>query len=309
MVPSGEKMLSSSVVRDVELEMQGHLVRADLIVLLMLEFEIIFGMDWLAGNGASIDFCRKTVSTNPVGGESFIFELGLGAVLMQNERVIAYVSRQLKIHEKNYPTHDLKLAAVVFALKIWRHYLYGDKCKIFTIHKSLKEYEDVQRPTFTLLVAGYEEEHSEVCVQMPHLSADEGRASETCGVDEAAPYSRVEVGEYYYGLCSWFAITVKDCNAICMIVDRLNKSEHFLSVKMTYSLSQYAELYIREIFRLDGIPLSIISDRDPHFTSSFWKSLYSAMGTKLLFSTAFNPQTDGQSDRVIQILRTCYRLV
>ena len=63
---------------------------------------------------------------------------GLGAVLMQNGKVIAYASRQLKIHEKNYPTHDLELAAVVFALKIWRHYLYGEQFEAFTDHKSLK---------------------------------------------------------------------------------------------------------------------------------------------------------------------------
>ena len=63
---------------------------------------------------------------------------GLGCVLMQNDRVIAYASRQLKKHEENYPTHDLELAAVVFALKIWRHYLYGVPCRIFTDHKSLQ---------------------------------------------------------------------------------------------------------------------------------------------------------------------------
>jgi hypothetical protein len=63
---------------------------------------------------------------------------GLGCVLMQEGRVVAYSSRQLKIHEKNYPTHDLELAAVVHALKTWRHYLYGQKCDIYTEHKSLK---------------------------------------------------------------------------------------------------------------------------------------------------------------------------
>jgi hypothetical protein len=63
---------------------------------------------------------------------------GLGYVLMQEERVVAYSSWQLKIHEKNYPTHDLELAAVVHALKTWRHYLYGQKCDIYTDHKSLK---------------------------------------------------------------------------------------------------------------------------------------------------------------------------
>ncbi|GJT19128.1 putative reverse transcriptase domain-containing protein [Tanacetum coccineum] len=63
---------------------------------------------------------------------------GLGCVLMQHGKVIAYASRQLKPYEVNYPTHDLELAAVVFALKIWRHYLYGESCDIFTDHKSLK---------------------------------------------------------------------------------------------------------------------------------------------------------------------------
>ena len=63
---------------------------------------------------------------------------GLGAVLMQDGRVVAYASRQLKKHEQNYPVHDLKLATVVMALKMWRHYLYGARFEIFTDHKSLK---------------------------------------------------------------------------------------------------------------------------------------------------------------------------
>ncbi|GJR87639.1 putative reverse transcriptase domain-containing protein [Tanacetum coccineum] len=83
----------------------------------------------------------------PQGAENFIVycdasHKGLGAVLMQNEKVIAYASRQLKIHEKNYTTHDLELGAVVFALKIWRHYLYGTKCTVFTDHKSLQHILD-----------------------------------------------------------------------------------------------------------------------------------------------------------------------
>ena len=62
----------------------------------------------------------------------------LGCMLMQNGNVIAYASHQLMPYEQNYPTHDLELAVVVFALKIWRHYLYGERCKIYTDHKSLK---------------------------------------------------------------------------------------------------------------------------------------------------------------------------
>ena len=64
--------------------------------------------------------------------------IGLGCVLMQDGKVVAYAFRKLKPYEKNYPTHDLELAAVEFALKIWRHDLYGEKCRIYTDHKSLK---------------------------------------------------------------------------------------------------------------------------------------------------------------------------
>nr|GFC45627.1 putative reverse transcriptase domain-containing protein [Tanacetum cinerariifolium] len=83
----------------------------------------------------------------PEGSKDFIVycdasNKGLGAVLMQREKVISYASRQLKIHEKNYTTHDLELGAVVFALKILRHYLYGTKCTAFTDHKSLQHILD-----------------------------------------------------------------------------------------------------------------------------------------------------------------------
>ena len=79
----------------------------------------------------------------PLGKDSYVVysdasRQGLGCVLMQDGRVIACASHQLKKHEQNYPTHDLELAAVVFALKIWRHYLYGVPCQIFTDHKSLQ---------------------------------------------------------------------------------------------------------------------------------------------------------------------------
>ncbi|GJZ60632.1 putative reverse transcriptase domain-containing protein [Tanacetum coccineum] len=91
--------------------------------------------------------CSAPILALPEGAENFIVycdasHKGLGAVLMQNEKVIAYASRQLKIHEKNYTTHDLELGAVVFAIKIWRHYLYGIKCTVFTNHKSLQHILD-----------------------------------------------------------------------------------------------------------------------------------------------------------------------
>ena len=67
-----------------------------------------------------------------------VSRIRLGCVLMQNRKTTAYASRKLKVHEKNYPTHDLELAAAVFVLKIWRHYLYGVHVDIFTDHKSLQ---------------------------------------------------------------------------------------------------------------------------------------------------------------------------
>ncbi|GKC58693.1 putative reverse transcriptase domain-containing protein [Tanacetum coccineum] len=91
--------------------------------------------------------CSAPILDLPEGSEDFVVyydasQKGLGAVLMQREKVIAYASRQLKIHEKNYTTHDLELGSVVFALKIWRHYLYGTKCTMFTNHKSLQHILD-----------------------------------------------------------------------------------------------------------------------------------------------------------------------
>ncbi|KAL0544325.1 hypothetical protein IC582_019438 [Cucumis melo] len=100
------------------------------------------------GGEDSFQNLKQKLVTAPVltvsdGSGSFVIysdasKKGLGCVLMQQDKVVAYASRQLKSHEQNYPTHDLELAAVVFALKIWRHYLYGEKIQIFTDHKSLK---------------------------------------------------------------------------------------------------------------------------------------------------------------------------
>ena len=83
------------------------------------------------------------VLTQPTCGKEYVIFSdaslnGLGCLLLQEGKVVAYASRQLKPHEKNYPTHDLELAAIVFALKIWRHDFYGEKCFIYTDHKSLK---------------------------------------------------------------------------------------------------------------------------------------------------------------------------
>ncbi|KAL5570794.1 hypothetical protein UlMin_020391 [Ulmus minor] len=156
-------------------------------------------------------------------------KMGLGAVLMQTDKVVAYASRQLKDHEKNYPTHDMELAAVVFALKIWRHYLYGAHCRIYTDHKKNSE--------FGLSPDGILHFKGRLCI--PN---DPEMRNQILSEAHSTPYS-------------------------VHPVDRLTKSAHFIPIRVTYSLEQLAELYVKDIVRLHGVPKSIISDRDARFTS------------------------------------------
>jgi len=103
--------------------------------------------------------------------------------------------------------------------------------------------------------------------------------------------------------------TVRGHDAIWVGVDRLTKSAHFLAMNLRMPMAKLAQLYIQEIVRLHGVPGSIVSDRDPRFTSRFWQTLQEAIGSRLRMSFAYHPQTDGQSERMIQsledLLRTC----
>ena len=96
-------------------------------------------------------------------------------------------------------------------------------------------------------------------------------------------------------------------DVIWVVVDRLTKSAHFLPMRMTQPVEELAQLYINEIVRLHGVPISIISDRDSRFTAKVWKGLQSAFGTQLKLSSAFHPQTDRQIERTIQTLEDMLR--
>ena len=104
-----------------------------------------------------------------------------------------------------------------------------------------------------------------------------------------------------------FPRTPRRHDAVWVIVDQLTKSAHFLAVRMTFTLEEFYRLYIQEIVWLHGVPVSIVSDRDPRFTAHFWKSFQKAMGTRLTMSTTFHPQTDGQSEMTIQVLEDMLR--
>ncbi|GJZ04659.1 putative reverse transcriptase domain-containing protein [Tanacetum coccineum] len=279
--------------------------------------------------------------------------LGLGCVLMQKGRVIAYSSRHIKIHKKNYTTQDLELGAVVFALKIWRHYLYRTKsifidydCEIryhpgkenvvayvlsrkeriktrrvrvmnMTIHSSIKDRILAVQNEASVVV--------EAPTEMLTLIMDEAHKSK---------YSfHLGADKMYYDLRDmyWWSGMKKDIalywkweriamdfvmklprtssghDAIWVIVDRLTKSAHLLPIHEDYKMDRLARLYLSEIIAKHGVPISIISDRNSRFTSGFWQSMQEALGTRLDMSTAYHPQTDGQSERIIQTLEDMLR--
>ncbi|WVZ88875.1 hypothetical protein U9M48_035342 [Paspalum notatum var. saurae] len=385
---------------------------------------------------------------------------GLGGVLMQEGRVIAYASCQLRKHEVNYPTHDLELLAVVYALKKWRHYLLGNTCHVYTDHKSLKyiftqpelnmrqrrwlelikdydlevhyhpgkanvvadalsrkahcnftearptvrvlccEIGDIEMPTaleaelYNLIleptikdqiIAAQKQDKG-----MAHIRDEIDDEKKACfkldeeGVlwfknrlvvpkdmelrkkilDEAHTsmftlhpgsnkmyqdlkqkfwWTRMkrEIAKYVSecdvcqrvkadhlrpaGMLQPLAVpawkwedihmdfivglprTQKGYDSIWVIIDSCTKSAHFIPVKTTYGTKQYAELYISRIVSLHGVPLTITSDRGSLFVSRFWEQLQTALGTKLIRSSAYHPQTSGQVERVNQILEDMLR--
>ena len=384
---------------------------------------------------------------------------GLGCVLMQHGRVIAYASRQLKTHELKYPTHDLELAAIVFALKIWRHYLYGEKCEIYTDHKSLKyiftqkELNMRQRRWLELikdydctinyhpgkanvvadalsrkerlklmiesedLIKEFERFELDVCTPevvkeklylitfQPELfekirkyqeeavngdkdkMTNEERLSQKDDKGILRNFNRIwipnvpelkkeilhdahssrysihpgstkmyqdlkqsfwwpnmkrEIAEWVSkcdtcqrvkaehqrpsGLLQpleipewkWEHIamdfvvglprTKTNHDAIWVVIDRLTKSAHFLPINEKFSLERLVQLYLKEIVVRHGVPVSIVSDRDPRFTSRFWRRFQEHLGTKLNMSTTYHPQTDGQSERTIQTIEDMLRV-
>ncbi|GKA69124.1 putative reverse transcriptase domain-containing protein, partial [Tanacetum coccineum] len=207
--------------------------------------------------------CSAPILALPEGSENFVVycdasHKGLGAVLMQREKVIAYASRQLKVHEKNYTTHDLELGAVVFALKMWRHYLYGTKCVVFTDHKSLqhildqKELNMRQRRCKCLTCAKVKIEYQKPSGLLVQPEIPQWKW-ENITIDFVTKLPRTAAGQ----------------DTIWVIVDRLTKSTHFLPMREDDTLEKFMRQYSKEVVSKHGVPVSIISDRDEKFTSHF----------------------------------------
>ncbi|GJY43291.1 putative reverse transcriptase domain-containing protein [Tanacetum coccineum] len=378
----------------------------------------------------------------PEGSKDFVVYCdaslkGFGAVLMQREKVIAYASRQLRKNEENYTTHDLELGAVVFALRLWRHYLYGTKCTVYTDHKSLqyildqKELNMRQRRWIELLsdydcviryhpgkanvvadalsrkdkepirvralvvtvhnnlpeqirnaqveackeenigAEGFrgEGEPFEVrsdgtkCLKgrvwlplfgglrgLIMLESHKSKYSIHPGSDKMYhdlrklywwPNMKADIATYVSkcltcakvkaehqkpsGLLQqpeipvwkWERITMdfitklprtpSGYDSIWVIVDRLTKSAHFIPMNEKYKMEKLTRLYLKEIVCWHGVPVSIILDRDPCFASRFWRSLQKSLGTNLDMGTTYHPETDSQSERMIQTLEDMLR--
>ena len=96
-------------------------------------------------------------------------------------------------------------------------------------------------------------------------------------------------------------------DSIMVIVDLITKVSHLIPMKTTFKSLDIARLFVKEIFRLHGLPMRIVSDRDAKFTSKFWSSLFQALGTQLCLNTAYHPQTDGQTERVNQVIEDILR--
>ncbi|GJT37295.1 putative reverse transcriptase domain-containing protein [Tanacetum coccineum] len=353
--------------------------------------------------------------------------------------MVLFTCGQLRTHEENYMTHDLELGAVVFALRLWRHYLYGVKCTVFTDHKSLqyildqKELNMRQRRWIELLsdydceiryhpgkanvvadaLSRKEREkplrvrslmladHKDLMQQIleaqveslkegnvkkenlgrmqkqifeirtngiryhdkriwlplygglrdlimheshkskysihpgstkmyqdlkrlywwPNMKADIATYIDKCltcakvkaeHMKPSGLLQQPEIPEWKWekvtmDFVSGLPRTPSGYDSIWVIVDRLTKSAHFLPMKKTDGIEKLAQLYLKEIVCRHGVPVSVISDRDSLFTSRFWVSLQKALGTQLDLSTAYHPETDGQSERTIQTLEDMLR--
>ncbi|XP_021722419.1 uncharacterized protein LOC110689899 [Chenopodium quinoa] len=278
------------------------------------------------------------ILTLPSGSEGFevysdASKNGLGCVLMQHGKVVAYASRQLKQHEQNYPTHDLELGEVVFALKIWRHYLYGVRFKT-TIYDEIREKQmsdewltkvrkmkEGATTEFDINDSGTVKYKRKWCIPK-----DEDLKRKILEEAHNILYSKVKIQHMRPGgklqsldVPGWkwefisldfvmgLPLTRAAKNVIWVMVDRLKKIARFIAIKDTWNVNQLADAYVKEIMRLHGVAKDIISDRDPRFLSKFWEILQQAFGTILKFSTTFHPVTDGQTERTIPTLEGMLR--
>nr|GEY41643.1 hypothetical protein [Tanacetum cinerariifolium] len=245
---------------------------------------------------------------------------GLGCVLMQHGKVIANASRQLKPYEVNYPTHDLELAALVFALKIWRHYLYGETCDIFTDHKSLKyiftqkELNMRQRRWLELLKnhdTNIQYHSGKANVVADALHRKSWMLANLHIEPEIIKYlERMDIELCIQGTKGYWASLKIEPNLILRIKEAHKEDAELWAVKIEH---QHASGLLQPldipVWKWDEISMDFVTGhpRTQKKNDAIWVGLQSAWGTRLKFSMAFHPKTNGQTKRTIQTLEDMLR--
>ncbi|GJW56489.1 putative reverse transcriptase domain-containing protein [Tanacetum coccineum] len=242
-----------------EVQFLGHVINGDGI------------HDWQGGEQENAfqtlkdKLCNAPVLALHNGLEDFVVYcatsgLGLGCVLMQRGKVIAYASKQLKIHKKNYTTHDLEL---------------GQKYKLNALsRKERVKPKRVRAMNITL----------QSSIKDRILAAQKEASDESAGLQNNLD-EMIELGNDGALDRYWWPGMKKD-----IAVYRLTKSAHFLPMHKDYKMERLARLYLNEIVVRHGVPILIISDHDSRFTSRFWQSMQKVLGTRLDMSTAYHPQ-------------------
>ncbi|KAI3821399.1 hypothetical protein L1987_08966 [Smallanthus sonchifolius] len=175
----------------------------------------------------------------------------------------------------------------------------------YSIHPGTnKMYQDLKKEYWWPGMKNDVTEYVSKCLTCSLVKAEHQKP---CGKMQPLPIPEWKWEEITMDFITKLPRTAKGNDTIWVIVDRLTKSAHFLPIRETSSSERLAEIFIKEVVSRHGMPLSIVSDRDTRFTSRFWKKFNEAMGTRLNISTAYHPQTDGQSERTIQTLEDMLR--
>ncbi|GJZ33472.1 putative reverse transcriptase domain-containing protein [Tanacetum coccineum] len=272
-----------------------------------------------------LKLCSAPILSLPEGSEDFVVYCdaslkGFGAVLMQREKVIAYASRQLRKNEENYTTHDLELGAVVFALRLWRHYLYGTKCTVYTDHKSLqyildqKELNMRQRRWIELL-SDYD------CVIRYHPGKANVVADALSRKDKEPIRVRALVVTVHNNLPEQIRnAQVEACKEENIGTEGFHGEGEPFEIRSDGTKCLKGRVWLPLFGGLRGLimleyhkskySIHPRSDKMYHnLTKLYWWPEYEALAiaTNVNMSTSYHPETDGQSERMIQILEDMLR--
>ncbi|GKC59380.1 RNA-directed DNA polymerase, partial [Tanacetum coccineum] len=250
--------------------------------------------------------------------------VGIGGVLIQNQRPSAFFSEKLNDARRNYSTYDKEFYAIVYSLDTWRHYLLFNEFVLFFYHEALKfingkhklkprhakSVEFIQAFSFVIRHKFY----------WPKMEHDVNRLLERCRTCDIAKTHSSNAGLYTtlsVSVAPWEDVildfvlglprTQRAIDSIMVVVDRFSKMAHFIPCSKTFDTSQVARFYFAENVKLHSVPKTLTSNRDVKFVSHFWRTLWTRLGSKLQFSSSHHPQTDGQTEVVNRSLGNLLR--